>query len=434
MKGIRWKKGVSLLLCFCLFFLLGIPVLGTEAASGPVSYGLQVMAAQTDVAISMPRGNDVLFSKDVFERGLNLSSVQYVTVSSLPSVTEGELLMGSTRVAVGQTISAANLAYLVFSAASDDVTHASFTFRANGVDLTHTCNIYLLNEVNYTPTVGMVSELSLNVSTYRGLSAHGTLSAYDPDGDALIFEVVSYPEHGSLKLLNRSLGTYIYQPYGSYAGSDSFTYVARDKYGNYSASATVDLSVNLLATSVSYADMEDSNAYVAALAMTENGVMSGTQVGNLYYFYPEQGVSRVEFLVMAMNALGMSEVPASANTGFADDADIPETMKGYVSAAYSMGYVNGSLVDGKLCFLPNEDITRAQAAVMLANMMELDGATVLPTFADASEIPTWAKEAIYSLHSAGILQSDEGAISPIDTLTRAQAAKLLLGAMEYSKS
>lgn len=421
------------MLCVCLFFLLGIPVIGTEAASAPVSYGLQIMAAKTDMAISMPRGNDIVFSEDVFARGLNLSNVQYITVLSLPNVTDGELLMGSTRVAVGQTVSAANLSYLTFSAASDDVTHASFTFRANGVEPAHTCNLYLLTEANYTPTVGMASELSLNVSTYKGFSAHGTLSAYDPDGDSLIFEIVSYPEHGSVKLLDRTMGTYVYQPYASYAGTDSFTYVARDKYGNYSASATVELSVNLLATSVKYADMENSNAYVAALAMTERGVMSGTQVGSLYYFYPEAGVSRVEFLVMAMNAMGMCEVPSSVNTGFADDADIPETMKGYVAAAYEMGYVNGVLSNGELCFLPNEEITRAQAAVMLSNMMELNDPTVIPTFADASEIPVWAKDAIYSLHAVGILQSDDGSVSPTETLTRAQAARLLAGVMEYTK-
>ena len=83
-------------------------------------------------------------------------------------------------------------------------------------------------------------------------------------------------------------------------------------------------------------------------------------------------------------------------------------------------------------FNPNENITRAQAAVMLSGMMGLESAPVIPTFADASEIPVWAKDAIYSLHAVGIMQSDEGAISPTDTLTRAQAAKMLAGVMMYN--
>ena len=434
MKRMRWKKGILCLLTLFLILTVGIPTALAEGASTEIlSYGLQVLAAKTDVAISMPRGNDVTFSQDVFARGLNLSSVQSITVRSLPATTDGELLMGSTRVAIGQTISAANLPYLTFSASHEDVTHTSFSFTANGVPLTHLCNIYLLSESNYTPTVSMASELSLNVSTYKGLSAHGTLSAYDPDGDEVVFEIVSYPTHGSLKVINNAEGTYIYEPYAGYVGADSFTYVARDRYGNYSTAATVSLSVQLSATAVTYADMEHSSAYSAALAMTENGIMSGKQVGSLYYFYPNDGVSRAEFLVMAMNALGMTEVPACEDTGFADDADIEPTMKGYVAAAYSLGYINGSLADGELCFLPNEEITRAQAAVMLSAMMGLEDATVIPTFADASEIPAWAKDAIYSLHAVGIMQSDEGAISPTDTLTRAQAAKMLAGVMAYAR-
>ncbi len=433
-KRVRLKRGIAMLLCCFLLAGALIPTVRAESAESPIlSYGLQILSANTDVAVAAPVGNEVTFSADLFARGLNLSSVEFITVRSLPPVTDGELLMGSTRVAVGQSISAANMGYMVFSAASDDVRHSSFSFTANGGNVPMVCSVYLLPTSNYTPTVSMASDLSLNVSTYKGLSAYGTLSAYDPDGDELIFEVVSYPTKGALRLVDRKLGTYIYKPQSSYVGSDSFTYVARDKYGNYSASATVQLRVTQSGTSVTYADMEASQGYNAALAMTESGVMSGTQVGNRYYFYPDQTVSRVEFLVMAMNATGITEVPDCLNTNFADDADIPSTMKGYVAAAYSLGYISGSNVQGELCFLPNEEITRAQAAVMLANILGLSEVAVTPTFADAGDIPVWAKDAIYSLHAAGILVSEDGAVTPTAKLTREQTACLLSAAKTYSE-
>ncbi len=383
------------------------------------------------MAISAPVGNDVVFSEDAFARALNLSRIDYITVRSLPETSAGELLLGSTRVAVGQTISGANLGYLTFCAAAEDLTRASFTFTANGGAIPMRCNVYLLDEVNYTPTVSIVPALSLSVSTHKGLSAYGTLSAYDPDGDALVYEIVSYPQNGALDLQDRTSGSYVYTPNAGYTGGDCFTYVARDPYGNYSAAATVDLKVTLAGTSVTYADMKDSAAYNAALTMTEKGVMSGTQVGNQYYFYPESSVSRVEFLVMAMNAAGITDVPACETTVFADDADIPESMKGYVAAAYEMKYISGSLNEGRLCFLPNEEITRAQAAVMLSNIVGLCDVPVTPTFADRSEIPVWASEAIYSLNAAGIMNSQAGYISPTAKITRAQTAQMLTAAMEY---
>ena len=434
MKKAAWKCGFAALAgAVCLS--AGITVSAAEAKEIPVvSYGLNVLAASTDMAVSAPVGNEIVFSADAFARALNLSKVDYITIRSIPGATDGELLLGSTRVAAGQTISADNLEYMTFEASADDVASSSFTFTANGSATAMVCNMYFMRETNYTPTVSMASGLSLNVSTHKGLAAYGTLSAYDPDGDGLIFEIVSYPQNGSVKLTDKSLGTYVYTPKGGYVGSDSFSYVARDKYGNYSASATVDLKVTVSGTSVTYADMTDSQAYNAALTLTEAGVMSGTQVGNQYYFYPEQSVSRVEFLVMAMNAVGITAVPDCDTTVFADDSDIPSTMKGYVATAYELGYISGSLEAGKLCFLPHEEITRAQAAVILGNIVGVSAVPVTPTFTDTSDIPVWARDAIYSLNAVGIMGSEQGYITPTAKLNRAQTAQMLAAAMEYDRA
>ena len=444
MKKIWIRRGVPMMLC--CFLLAAVTVPGVSAAGAGaapvvsaagagaapvVSYGLQVLSAATDMAVSAPQGNEIVFSADQFARALNLSKVTSVTVCTLPPVTDGELLLGSTRIAAGQTVSAANLPYMTFTSSAEDITHSSFTFTVNGGNIPMVCNLYLLSQINYTPTVSMASGLSLNVSTYAGLSAYGTLSAYDPDGDVTVFEIVSYPKNGSVRLTDRQMGSYVYTPEKGYVGSDSFSYVARDRYGNYSASATVKLRISASGTSVTYADMQDSPAYNAALTLTEKGIMSGRQVGNLYYFDPKEQVSRAEFLVMAMNAAGIREVPNAESTEFSDDADIPSTMKGYVSTAYSLGYVSGTNVGGKLCFLPGESITRAEAAVIVGNLVGISDVAVTPTFADASEIPVWAKDAIYSLNAVGILTPDAGEISPTEQLTREQAARILAAVLAY---
>jgi len=433
MKKIWIRRGLPMMLCCFLLAAVTVPgVSASGAGAAPVvSYGLQVLSAATDMAVSAPQGNEIVFSADQFARALNLSKVTSVTVCTLPPVTDGELLLGSTRIAAGQTVSAANLPYMTFTPSAEDMTHSFFTFTVNGGNIPMVCNLYLLSRINYTPTVSMASGLSLNVSTYAGLSAYGTLSAYDPDGDVTVFEIVSYPKNGSVRLTDRQTGSYVYTPEKGYVGSDSFSYVARDRYGNYSASATVKLRISASGTSVTYADMQDSPAYNAALTLTEKGIMSGRQVGNLYYFDPEEQVSRVEFLVMAMNAAGIREVPNAESTEFADDADIPSTMKGYVATAYSLGYVSGTNVGGKLCFLPNEEITRAQAAVMVSSILGLSEVAVTPTFADSSEIPVWARDAVYSLYTEGLMECTDGAFAPTAKITRAQTARLLAFMLEF---
>ena len=428
-----WIRSLAVFLSFllCISFLI-LSSFAAENEKPVISHGVTVLSSRMDMAVSAPRGNEVVFSQDVFERGLNLSCINYITLRDLPSAESGELLLGSTKISSGQKISAENLSHMVFLAANDDVASASFTFEANGNAIKHTCRVHLLSDKNYTPTLSMAPKLSLCVSTYRDMNAYGTLSAYDPDGDDVIFEIVSYPKKGAV-VCDSDTGSYVYVPESGYVGADHFSYVARDEYGNYSACKTVDLKVEAPGTSVTYADMADSHYHNAALALTAAGVMSGTQMGNRYYFYPEKTVTRAEFLVMAMHAAGITDVPDCSATAFADDVDIPTTLKGYVATAYSLGYVSGTNMSGKLCFLPNEEITRAEASVIVGNIIGKCEVSVLPVFADHSTIPVWASDAIYSLHSVGILTASDGYIDPVSKITREESAGMLAATMEYTK-
>ena len=434
-KKMLWRRATSVMLGGLLCASLATVGCTQRSAGGDgiLTYGINVLASKTDVAIAVPRGNEVVFSADVFARNLNLSDIESITVCSLPKDTEGELLLGSTRVAVGQRISRANLSYLTFAAASEHVTNASFCFAANDRGVPMVCRMYLLDKENATPTLSMVPSLSLNVFTYRGHAAHGTLGAYDPDGDEMVFEIVSYPQYGSLRMIDTTVGSYVYMPQEDFTGTDSFSYVARDQYGNYSASATVNVRVEHSGTSVTYTDVGEGRTYNAALALTEAGIMSGTQVGNQHFFYPDRTVTRAEFLVMAMNAAGITDVPSCDATAFADDESISKSIKGYVAAAYTMGIISGTNVQGDLCFLPDEEITRAQAAVILEHLLDLSDTRVVAVFADHSKIPVWASDALYSLHAEGILSADGGYISPCAKITRAETAEALCSVMKYVK-
>ena len=86
-------------------------------------------------------------------------------------------------------------------------------------------------------------------------------------------------------------------------------------------------------------------------------------------------------------------------------------------------------MDGVLCFMPNSSVTRAEAAVMLNSILTLDREVekpvILPVFADSSELPFWASDAIYSMNSMGVLSMIDGYASPEATVTRGDAAQML---------
>ena len=291
-----------------------------------VSPALSILAGKSDMAVATLLGNDYYFSKQVFARSLNLdvSALDYITVRSLPSVAEGELLIGSSRVTEGQVISAANLGMLCYVAADESAeSRTSFTFSPCGAAYEVTCNIYVLKDINYSPTLSIASGEALSVSTHKNFVGYGTLTAYDPEGDELTYEIVRRPKHGLLVMTDASCGEYVYLPRIGYRGEDSFVYVARDVYGNYSASATVSVQVVEPSVSVTFADMQGRRDYNAALTMAEAGIMQGTAQGDTTYFYPERAVSRLDFLTMSMQAMGVGSVPKVSATGFFDDANIP---------------------------------------------------------------------------------------------------------------
>ena len=400
-----------------------------------VSYGLRVLAAKEEMVFAALCGNEISFTAEDICRAMNVSELNYVTVQALPDPSEGTLFVGSVGATKGQVISAGSLSLLSFAAADDTKpSEATMELSVNGSDYAVTCRLCLVDRLNYTPTVSLAPTVSLNVETYKGVSAPGTLSAYDPEGDEMTYEIVRYAAHGRVTLTDRHTGAYVYVPDAGYVGQDSFDYVAYDRYGNYSTSATVSIRVTALPASVSYADVEGHADAAAILSVSADGLMNGTRVGGEVYFKPEEAISRVEFLVTAMQAAGITADTvadaATAVSALSDAEDIPAAMRPFVGYALQKSYVTGKTVDGELCFRPHDTITRAEAAVILSNIIGYAVEDTVTAFADADSLPVWSEAAFTSLRALGILVAPDGNAHPALSMTRATTAAWLAKAMQ----
>lgn len=408
-----------------------------ESTTVAVSYGLDVIAASDEVVFSGLVGNEISFATDDIKRAMNLSEVNYITVTKLPTAETGVLYVGSVGASEGQVITAANMSHLSFAAADDTKPSESYMYiSVNGSAYSVKCKMCFLPSINYTPTLSLVPDISLNVSTYRDTPSYGNLSAYDPEGDTMTYEIVKYASHGRVSLTDKHTGAYVYTPDKGYTGEDSFMYVVRDEYGNYSTSAVVELQINAVPSSAVYSDIEGSIYASAAIRMGSVGIMNGTQVGKECYFKPEDEISRVEFLVTAMSAAGITSEDAEkyTSTSFADNGDIPVSMRGYVALAHKRGYIGGKTVDGKAKFVPHESISRAEAAVILSNIIGYANKTTANAFADTENIPAWADKAMTSLYVLGILDARDGEANPSAKINRGTTAVWLSATMQLMKS
>ena len=390
-----------------------------------VSYGLRVMAARDEIVFSGLVGNEITFTAEDICRVMNLSSLDYVTVVELPDAKDGTLYVGSVGAAKGQVITAGSLKLMAFAAANEEKAgEATMKIAVNGADYAMTCRLCILTRLNYTPTVALAPVVSLNVETYRDIPIVGTVSGYDPEGDEMTFEIVRYAAHGRVTMVDTHTGAYTYTPDATYVGKDSFDYVVRDKWGNYSTSATVSIQINAQPSAVTYADIDGTDHAASIINISSLGLMNGTRVGNDTYFKPDASVSRVEFLVTAMQAAGISadQLTQFSDPSVSDCADIPAAMRSYVSYALQKNYIGTKTVSGKAYFRPDDAITHAEAAVILSNIIGYAITDTVTAFADASSVPAWSQPALTSLSALGIMTSPDGKANAGNTLTRATAA------------
>ena len=263
---------------------------------------------------------------------------------------------------------------------------------------------------------------NMEIRTYRETSVSGSLSAVDPDGEELTFEISTPPIKGELEL--EPDGSFVYTPGEGKRGKDYFGYKATDASGNVSHEATVIISIDKPKSDVCYSDMDGNGAAYAAARLAEEGIFIGECLGGDYVFSPDEEVTRGEFLAMCMKLAEVDLLSGVQRTGFADDAEIDAWMRPYVSTALMCGAISGiSTADGAV-FEPSRGISGAEATVMLSNILGVGDVGYLSC---SDTVPEWAAQSVMNLEANGVIVSGE---AELPVLTRAEAALMLCRALE----
>lgn len=155
--------------------------------------------------------------------------------------------------------------------------------------------------------------------------------------------------------------------------------------------------------------------YIEALAQQK--IVQGAQ-GR---FEPERAVTREEFVKMVVSAARTEQSGEMTVLPF-KDVEQGAWYVPYLDTALSNAWIAGISPDR---FGVGDLIAREQAAVILWRILE-PSESVTPDFRDNEEISDYAVQAVACLTGAGIMRGDENnAFRPADSLTRAEAAKLV---------
>lgn len=408
----------KLSVCLTLVCILLVSLAATTAFA---DFGTGAAVVATDVSVIRTglRGQKITFTDADIKSALVLTDFKSATITKIPPSSEGALFLGGKRVGEGQVIKRRDVASLSFMPASAEVSESGFSFTVDGYGggAEIQCILRFIDKVNYAPK----TEDTAVFTTQQEICVFGSLIATDPEGDALEYITVSYPKRGELTVT--SDGKFTYTPNDDYTGTDRFTYVVRDEYGNYSEPTEVNLKVTERMCSTVYADMTEREEYNAAVAMTAINVMGGTILGDDVYFMPDVVVTRAEFVAMALKARGIKADSTVSSTFFDDDSDIPTSLRGYVATAQRLGIAEGDFKSGKLTFAPNEPITRYEAARIISKLI---GANTEDSeesiYLSDESIPIWARASVAAMCTLGVLDEGDDMSAAV---TRADTAKML---------
>lgn len=159
------------------------------------------------------------------------------------------------------------------------------------------------------------------------------------------------------------------------------------------------------------------------LFAASRGLLSGTSDTT---FSPDTGMTRGMFVTTLGRLAGIN--PDSYQTGKFTDVKADAYYAPYVNWAAQTGIVEGVTAT---TFAPDTNINREQMAVIMKNYAaklgyDLPQTLKAVTFADNTQISSWAKDAVKSMQQAGILTGkNENKFDPKGTATRAEVATVL---------
>jgi len=406
----------------------------------PLSHGMDIIRNRIELKKPALLNSDITFKPEEFERVLGIKRMQSITVTGLPCFTEGILTLAGSDVLEGQTISRENIQFIRLVPFPNRIGTINFTFR-NTDDTTRNasiqCTISDLGAINFAPSANPIS-----LTTQRNIPVFKNMDGNDPDNDNITYRIVQGPKKGLLEVIDAANGHFIYRPGKNFTGKDSFVYQVMDQYGNFSNPATAQIRVTKAASDVRFTDLTDHWAANAAVRAVAAGFIDADKNDPALMFEPDMLMTRAEFVEMTLRAAKLDRnMSAVFRTNFADDADIPVNYKPYVTKAYELGIVRGIPTETGLYFEPNSIITRAEAAVIVNNILKIPSAGSIsaissrPLFVDAVFIPEWAQDDIAALNSIGVIRGDEnGNVNANGFLNRAQSVEMLVAMNDYTDS
>lgn len=338
-----------------------------------------------------------------------------ICITGLPDSNTGTLLLKQRVLQPGDILTAEQLAQVTFAPLRSEAdAQAQVTYLpiySDRVEKSATTTISIRGKEDKAPTAQDSA-----IETYKNLPNTGSLQVSDPEGQKLTYTLMRKPKRGEVVISED--GSFTYTPKKNKVGVDSFTYTATDEAGNVSREATVTVQILKPTDNRRYTDTVGMDCRFAAEWLRNTGLFVGEKVNGQDCFYPNQVVTRGQFLAMVVDLL---DIPKTDTESAAISEDTPDWLKPYLAAALRSGLISNWPETETGSFETDRPITHEEAAVLMQNALELPVSQEIWESQQTAETEASA----WAVASMAVLQENGIALTAGNELTRGQAAQVL---------
>lgn len=345
------------------------------------------VAADSAADAALPEEGVYCFSREELDERDELTGVFF---TALPDRHQAELCLGDRVLCAGDAIARSDLSRLTLKPVGGgdiQLSFLPFEYGRLGEEAAMTFHFESVEDAAPVAESG-------TLETWRNLPNSGRLKA-SGTGE-LSFRLENRPRRGSVELNDD--GSFTYTPKKNKVGEDSFSFTVTDAAGRVSAPATVRVTIRKPTDAQTFADL-DRDQQFEAIWMRETGLFGGELISDRLSFGPERSVSRGDFLAMVMELEGIDPEIGLQVSAFADAEDAAPWLRPYLASALRRGLIRGESTPEGLVYRPNDPISEAEAAALVAQARGTELA--LPTaFAELSEAPLTRQAAAKLLYEA----------------------------------
>ncbi|BFT73790.1 S-layer homology domain-containing protein [Paenibacillus sp. P36] len=169
-------------------------------------------------------------------------------------------------------------------------------------------------------------------------------------------------------------------------------------------------------------------------ALQSLGIIDGLIEGKDMVYQPERSISRAEFIKLLASARKLSIQTGNLESEFKDWHQVPEWAKPYMYTSIIENILGGRQTEQGLVLDSNTPVTRAEAVTILGRVLAGNSQTAAASepFADASDIPDFAKSYVEQVRQHGLMDGyEDGTFRPGKTMTREETAILIYRLIQF---